>query len=143
MILWVPIIQNYYNDYCIKLFLPFLLDVHVSQLSRVIKSVIQQHYSQLHDVVSTNLQIIAVNMFAAGLITESALLSPSFHSIIDQFISVLSFMSSLSEIEQHCTKFLSIFTDIGGPCTLVSEVLKMNWIEVSRAKYGVELQLGM
>ena len=108
-------------------------------MSRVITSVIHHHYDDLVDAVRTNVQLLAGKMFAAHLISKSVLRSPSVGNIILEFTSVLSFMDSLSEIEQHCAKFLSILTDIGGLCTLVSERLKMIWTEVSRAECGVEL----
>lgn len=52
-------------------------------------------------------------------------------------------MSNLSEIEQHFAKFLSILGHMGGLCAWVSKALQQDWIKDSRAKCGVELEIGM
>ena len=81
-------------------------------------------------------------MYAARLISSAFRHSCSFDIIIAEFTAGLNFMRSTSEIEQHCTKFLSILTKLGGPYAIASEILQQDWIKDSRAECGVELQLG-
>ena len=82
-------------------------------------------------------------MYAAGLISLAARQSPSFDIIIAEYKAALSAMISLSEIVQHCVKFLSILTKIGGPCAMASQAIQEDWIKDCKAECGVELQLGM
>ena len=109
---------------------------------RVIRNVLTKQYTSLYELTRSDLQLLADKMHAAGLISSYAQSSHSFDVIIDDFQAQLSLMMSVSKIEQHCNKFLSILTDIGGSCALVSQTLQQELIKDSRAEDGVELQLG-
>ena len=126
-----------------KVFLSLLSEANVLELRHVICIVLTKHYSSLHESSRNNLYHLADEMYAAFLISKSVQMSHSFDKIIEEFKGGLSFMSSVTEIEQHCAKFLSILTDMGGPCAQVSEVLQQDWIKDSRTERGVDLQLGM
>ena len=82
-------------------------------------------------------------MIAAGLVSSKIEQLPSFDVIIEEFTVGLNSKNNFSEIEQHCAIFLSILTNSGGPCAVASKILQQDWIKDSRAKCGVELQLGM
>ena len=126
-----------------KIFHSLLLDTDINKLLRVIRNVLTQHHTSLDISSRNNLHLLANEMYAAGLISLAVLQSPSFDSIIAEFMVALVFMHSLSEIEQCCAKFLSILTKIGGPCALASQALQEDWIKDGKAECGVELQLGM
>ena len=126
-----------------KVFLSLLSEAEVEELRHIIRNVLTKHYTLLHESSRNNLYQVPDEMYAAFLISKSVQMSPSFHNIIEDFLLALSFMSSVSEIEQHCAKFLSIFTKIGDPCARVSHTLQQDWIKVSKTKCGIELQIGL
>ena len=126
-----------------KIFLSFLLDTDIKKLRRVICSVLAQHHTSLHDSSRNILQLLANQMYSAGLISIAAVRSHSFDSVLGEFIAALNLKRSVSKIEQHCSIFLSILTNIGGPCAQGSQVLQQDWIKESRTECGVDLQLGM
>ena len=126
-----------------NILLSSLLEVNVIKLRQVIRNVLTKHHTSLHESSRNNLQLLADEMCAAKLITSAFRQSRSFDIIIAEFTAVLSYMSSVSKTEQHCAKFLSILTKIGGPCAIVSQALQRDLIKDSRAECGVELQLGM
>ena len=126
-----------------KVCLSLLLEAVVNKLIPIIRVVLTKHYISLHESSINCLQLLANKMYVAGLVSLSVQHSPSFDIIIDEFISGLSFMGSLSQTEQYCATFLSIFTKLGHTCALVGEALQHDLIEDCRAECGVELQLGM
>lgn len=126
-----------------RVFLSLLLEADVEELRHVICNVLTKHYTSLHESSRNKLHHLADEMYAAFLISKSVQMSPSFNNIIEEFTAALSFMSNISDIEQHCAKFLSILTKIGGQCARVSHALQKDWIKNSRTECGVELQPGM
>ena len=126
-----------------KVFHSLLLDINIDKLRRVIRNVLAQHHSTLHEISRISLQLLANEMYVAGIISSAVRQSPSFDIIIAEYKAALNFMSRLSEIEHHCVKFLSILTKIGGPYAMVSQAIQEEWIEDCKAECGVELKLGM
>ena len=113
------------------------------KLIHVIHNVLNKHNASLHESSRNSLQLLANEMYSANLIISAFQQSPSFDIIIAKFIALLSYINSVSKTYQHCGKFLSVLTKIGGPCALVSQVLKYDLIKDSRTECGVELQLGI
>ena len=126
-----------------KVFHSLLLDTDIYKLRRVIRNVLVQHHASLDESSRDSLQLLANEMYAAGLISSTVRQSPSFDNIIAEYKATLSAMSSLSEIVHYCVKFLSILTKIGGSCAMASQAIREFWIRDCKAKCGVELQLGM
>ena len=126
-----------------KVFLFLLLEADIEELKQVICNVLTKHYTSLNESSSNNLHHLADEMYAAFLISKSVQISPSFNNIIEEFTTALSFMSIISDIEQHCAKFLSILTKIGGQCAPVSQTLQHNWIRECRTECGIEIKLGI
>ena len=126
-----------------KVFLSLLSEADVEELRHIIRNVLTKHYTLLHEFSRNNLYQLADEMYASLLISKSVQMSPSFDNIIEEFLSALSFMSIVSEIEQHCAKFLSILTKIGDPYARVSQALQQDWIKESKTKCGIELQIGL
>ena len=112
-------------------------------LRQVINSDLSRHYISLRDLSWHSLHYLADQMYDADLISLHIQQSPSFDNIIAGLTIELNSMTSIYQIEQYCTKFLSTLTDMGGTCARISKVLQQDWIKESRAKCGVELQLGM
>ena len=112
-------------------------------LRQVIDSGLSRHYISLRDLSWHSLHYLADQMYDADLISLDIQQSPSFDNIIAELARELNSMTSIYQIEQYCTKFLSTLNDMGGTYAQVSQVLQQDWIKDSRAKCGVELQLGM
>ena len=126
-----------------KIFLSLLLEADVNKLRQVIESVLTKHYVSLHELRWNRLHQLADLMYDADIISFDIKQSPSFNNILTRLMVQLSSIRSISQIEQYCTKFLSILNDVGGSCALVSQALQQDWIKDSRAECGVELQLGV
>ena len=124
------------------MFLSLILEANVNKLRLIIESDLAKHNSSLHGLSWYSLHHLAELMYDADFISIDIQQSPSFDNIMAQFTVELSLMRSISQIEQYCTKFLSILNDTGGLCAQASEVLQQDWIKDSRAKCGIELQLG-
>ena len=80
-------------------------------------------------------------MYTARLINKEVQRSPSFDSIIGEFLSGMHFMRSHTQVEDHLIKFLSVFTELGGGFAIAGNVLKEDWIKLVRTECGLELQL--
>ena len=63
-------------------------------------------------------------MYSAGLINSEVQRSPSFDGIISEFKLAMEFIGECSELENHCIKFLSVFTKLGGSFIKAAEALK-------------------
>ena len=112
-------------------------------MQQVIKNVFTEHYTSLYESTGNSLQLLADKMYAAGFITIPAPHSFSFAEIFYEFQAGLNLMMSVFQTEQSCAKFLSILTKIGGQCAVAGQALQDDLIQESKAKCGVELQLGM
>ena len=112
-------------------------------LRQVVESGLSRYYISLRDLSWSSLHSLAYQMFAAGFISYDTRQSPSLDNIMAQLMVELNPMTTISQIEQYCNKVLSILTNMGGLCAHVGQALQQGWIEDSRAKCGIELQLGM
>lgn len=121
----------------------YFLEADVNKLSLVIDSVLAKHYISLRALSWNGLHHLADQMYDADFITADIQKTPTFDNIMAQLTVELNLMSSISQIQQYCTKFLSMLSDMGGPYVGVSQALQQDWIKESRAKCGVKLQLGM
>ena len=82
-------------------------------------------------------------MYSDGLINSEVQRSPSFDGIISEFKSAMEFIEIRSELEEHCIKFLSVFTKLGGSFIRAAKALKEDWIKVCRTECGLELKLNI
>ena len=126
-----------------KIFFSLSLEAHANKLRCVIESVLAKHNIPLHALNWNSLRHLADLMYKANFISSDIQQSPSLDNIMTQLKIELSSRGTISQIEEYCTKYLLILTDMGGSCAQVSETLQQYWIKNSRAECGVELQLGM
>ena len=82
-------------------------------------------------------------MYSAGLINSEVQRSPSFDGIISEFKLAMGFIGECSELEEHCIKFLSVFTELGGSFTRAAKALKEDGVKVCRIECGIELKLNI
>ena len=100
------------------------------KLKHSIKKVLTKRHVQLSDASRRCLQSLADEMFAAELISKDVQRSPSFDSIIDEFIAGMGCMSECYELEDHCIQFLKACIKVGGPIVKASRVLQKDWIDL-------------
>ena len=84
---------------------------------------------------------IANELFQVGIIADDVQRSHSYDAIIDSFLSGIDFISTQSNLESHCRKFLKALSNVGGPLAGAASMLQRKWIETVRDELGVELQL--
>ena len=77
-------------------------------------------------------------MYAAKLINKEVQRSPSFDGIIREFTAGMGFMTMRSELEDHCIKFLRVFTEVGGSFVIAAKALLKDWTEA-----GLELNVAI
>ena len=82
-------------------------------------------------------------MYSAGLINSEVQRSPSFDGIISEFKLAMEFIEIRSELEEHCIKFLSVFTQLGGSFIRAAKTIKEDWVKVCRTECGLELKLNI
>ena len=104
-------------------------------LSQLIESGINNHYADLHDISQSCMTRLANQLFQAGLINIAIRRSPTFDSIIQEFVSAMRFMNSFSEVQDHCTKFLTVFNRIGGSLAIASRTLQKEWTEIIKSEF--------
>lgn len=78
-----------------------------------------------------NLERLASEMFSANLIRE---VKPSFKYIIGEFQAAMHFMTTCSQLENHCVKFLAVFDKLGGNFERAAIVLRKEWMVMSENK---------
>ena len=52
----------------------------------------------------------------------------------------MNFLSSLSELEEHCVKLLTALSNIGGPVTGAACMIQNEWIEIVRDETGERIE---
>lgn len=70
-------------------------------------------------------------MFSANLIQE---VRPSFEYIIGEFQAAMHYMTTCSQLENHCVTFLAVFDELGGNFGRAAIVLRKEWMEMSENK---------
>ena len=78
---------------------------------------------------------LANRLFQAGLINKAIRRSPTFDSIVQEFVSAMRFMNSFSEVQDHCTEFLTVFNRIGGSLAVASRTLQTEWSEIFKCEF--------
>ena len=81
----------------------------------------------LKKVFSLSLQSIADQLLQIGIISQDIHRSPSYDDIIGSFLAGLIFIDSQSVFKEHCNKFLSALSQVGGPVTFAVSMLRKEW----------------
>ena len=114
----------------------FTDNFNIPYLIQGIHKVLASHHAALSNLCRNNLNALADLMFEAHLITTAVHRSPTFNNIIDEFKSAMEFMKECSQLKDHCAKFLSVFTKLGGSFTVAASSLRGEWIDV-----GIQLNV--
>ena len=90
----------------------------------------------LRDISINCLETLASEMYSVKLINKEVQRSPSFDGIIGEFTAGMGFMTMCSELQDHCVKFLRVFTEVSGSFAIAPKALHKDWTEA-----GLELSV--
>ena len=93
----------------------------------------QQLSDALYNSLPTFSSLMLQNEFISNHVHEK---NQKFEVIIHDFKAGLSLLN-LDELRNHCIKFLSVLTEVGGPVIKAAELLRKNWNKKVNEKYKV------
>ena len=79
-----------------------------------------------------SLRSVSDELYQARIITQDIHKSPTYDDIIGSFISGISFIDNLSQLEERCDKFLSALSNVGGPVADAADMLRKEWDRVKK-----------
>ena len=83
--------------------------------------------------------MFAREMLQEQLISDAVFRNPNYTTIVNNFLSALLFMAEQRLIEQHCSKFLKVLHNIGGPHP--SESMKNQLTDTVKTRLNIDLHL--
>ena len=86
----------------------------------------------LHDVFQESIGSISNELLQAGIITRDVQRSPSYDSIIGQFEAGMNFIGTQKDLVEHCKKFITALTNVGGPVKIAALMIQQEWIDISK-----------
>ena len=94
---------------------------------KAMRDSITSRYATLRNTLEGSMESFAENMYQAGLINREALRSRKYETIMEQFVSGMSYKHSISEIQKHCQLFAGALEELGGPVEMASNELTREW----------------
>ena len=95
-----------------------------------LKQVLTDRHVALHDIFQMSIGSISNELLQAGIISHDVLKSPSYNTIIDQFVGGMNFIGTQRDLEEHCKKFITALTNVGGPVKAAALMIQQEWIEM-------------
>ena len=99
----------------------------VDDLVAKLKQVLTNHQVALHDIFQMSIGSISNELLQAGIITRDVQKSPSYDDIIGQFVSGMKFKHTQRDLEEHCKKFITALTNVGGPVKDAALMIQQEW----------------
>ncbi|XP_019860790.1 PREDICTED: uncharacterized protein LOC109589115 [Amphimedon queenslandica] len=76
------------------------------------------------------LNYIARALNAVNIIGKAVQREPTYESIIGSFINGMKLKDNYYDIEEHCVKFLTALSGVGGPVAEASDMIKKKWMSI-------------
>uniref|UniRef100_A0A1X7T913 Uncharacterized protein n=1 Tax=Amphimedon queenslandica TaxID=400682 RepID=A0A1X7T913_AMPQE len=108
--------------------------VDVKKIKKVINDILQSHYADLTSLPMEAVPELANKLFTLCLINKVVRGNPSIDKIISEFQASLTFQRELSQVQEHCKKFLNSFVEVSGSFAYAAIALHKDWIEAIRNK---------
>ncbi len=105
----------------------------------IIKDVFTKNTARLFSLLQDSIEVFARELLQEQLISDAVSRNPNYKSVSDNFLSTLSFMTEQRLIEQHCSKFLKVLHNIGGP--IPSESMKNQLTDTVKTRLNIDLHL--
>ena len=80
-------------------------------------------------------------LFASKLISDEVRETRSMEKFIGEFKASFNFLDEMSEVQDHCTKFLNSFIAVRGGYANAAKFLRKKWIEAIKTKLGIDFIL--
>ena len=102
-------------------------DIDIDGAKRKLKEVLTKHQVDLTEAFQYSCLAIANQLLEVGIITREVQESPTYNTMIGSFRSGMSFKRTLSDIEEHCVKFLKALSNVGGPVADAAVMIQEEW----------------
>ena len=113
-------------------------------MKKRLENVLKENQVTLHEVfieTQETLNDIARALSAVNIIGRAVQREPTYESIIGSFINGMKLKNDISDIEEHCVKFLTALSSVGGPVADASDMIKKKWMKAVREKCTVGLNI--
>ena len=109
-----------------ELFFTFYIDIDldVTTMRSHVKEVFTQNFELLQNTSRYSINSLADKMFTNSLISDDVHRSPKFQNIFDEFIAGMEVTTTPHELQDHCGKFITACTDVGGPIAKAADKLQ-------------------
>ncbi|XP_019849570.1 PREDICTED: uncharacterized protein LOC100637873 isoform X1 [Amphimedon queenslandica] len=112
--------------------------VDVDKVKKVIDDVLVSNHARLNHL-KTSLSDLANQLYEVGLINDEVREACSMDKFIGEFKASFYFMDELSEVQDHCKKFLNSFIAVRGSYINAAKFLRQKWIEAIKTELGIDL----
>uniref|UniRef100_A0A1X7SKL5 Uncharacterized protein n=1 Tax=Amphimedon queenslandica TaxID=400682 RepID=A0A1X7SKL5_AMPQE len=112
--------------------------VDVDQVKKVINSVLVSQFAALSSLPKEAIPKLANELYAVHLINSAVRDNPSVEKFIDEFKASLTFMAEMSDVQEHCLKFLNSFLAVSGSFAIAAKFLYQKWIEAIKTELGID-----
>ena len=111
------------------------------KVKKVINDVLVSHHAALNSLPKKSLSGLVNQLYTATLISNEVREAPSMDECLDEFKASLSFMRHLSQIQDHCQKFLKSFIAVRGSYVFAAKALHEDWIKALRTELGHDFNI--
>ena len=56
--------------------------------------------------------------------------SPTYDAIISEFVEVMNFIDTQKDLVEHCKKFITALTNVGGSVKIAALMIQQEWIDI-------------
>ena len=122
--------------------------LHIVKLKKTIGTVINSKFDELCSLLDhrPSIESFSNKMFQAGLITEKARDNPEpdkAKTILKEFVNGIKWVTTMSKVEEHCKRMLTVFKDMGGPFQEAATVIRDQWQEEAKKDMDITLFLDL
>ena len=104
----------------------------------MINSVLVSQFAALSSLPKEAIPKLANELYAVRLINSAVRDNPSVEKFIDEFNASLNFMAEMSDVQEHCLKFLNSFLAVSGSFTSAAKFLYQKWIKAIKTELGID-----
>ena len=104
----------------------------------MIKSVLVSQFAAFAALPKEAIPDLANQLYSVHLINSAVRDNPSIEKFIGEFMASLNFMTEMSEVQEHCSKFLNSFLAISGSFTSAAKFLYQKWIIAIKTDLGID-----
>ena len=109
----------------------------VNKVKKVIDKVLVSHHARLN-CLTTSLSDLANQLYEVGLISDKVRETRSMDKFIAEFKASFHFMDEISDVQDHCIKFLNSFIAVRGSYINAANFLRQKWIEAIKTELGID-----